>query len=75
VARILRTRWWPRFLLAGVLAVVAGATLVSGKAGLWVTLAGAVIIFVVTFWALAMALGENWREPPNQPGSPKPGGG
>jgi hypothetical protein len=30
--RTLRTRWWPRFLLAGVLLIVVGATLLSGMA-------------------------------------------
>ena len=51
-------------MLAGVLAVAAGATLVSGEAALWVTFAGAVIIFATMYWALAMALGETRREPP-----------
>jgi len=50
------------------LAVVVGATLVSGKAGLWVTFAGAMIIFVITYWALAMSLGTTRREPPAPPG-------
>src|SRR5215510_15756433 len=39
LARTLRTRWWPRFLLTGVLVVVVGATLVSGEAALWVMFA------------------------------------
>ena len=68
VARTLRTRWWPRIVVTGVLAVVVGATLVSGKAGLWVTFAGAMIIFVITYWALAMSLGKTRREPPTPPG-------
>jgi len=68
VARAMRTRWWPRFAVTGVLAVVVGTTLVSGKAGLWVTFAGAMIIFVITYWALAMSLGTTRREPPTPPG-------
>jgi hypothetical protein len=30
LARTLRTRWWPRFLLTGVLLVILSATLLSG---------------------------------------------
>jgi hypothetical protein len=30
--RTIRTRWWPRFLLTGVLFTVIGATLLSGMA-------------------------------------------
>jgi len=74
-ARIWRTRWWPRFLVTGVLAVVVGTTLISGGAALWVTLAGVMIIFVIVYWALAKSLGEIRGEPPIPPGSPGPGGG
>src|SRR5436190_23476579 len=49
LARALRTRWWPRFLLTGVLVVVIGATLVSGAAAPWVIFAGAAIIFMSLF--------------------------
>jgi hypothetical protein len=58
-----------------VLAVVVGTTLISGKAALWVTLAGVMIIFVIVYWALATSLGEIRGEPPTPPGSPGPGGG
>src|SRR6266513_5445880 len=44
LARTLRTRWWPRFLLAGVLLVVVGATLLSGAAEAWVVLAGTLVL-------------------------------
>jgi hypothetical protein len=40
VARTLRTRWWPRFFLAGVLLVTVGATPLSGAAETWVVGAG-----------------------------------
>jgi hypothetical protein len=75
LARTLRTRWWPRFLLAGVLVVVVGATLVSGAAAPWVMFAGAAIIFAIAAWALSMSPGEYRHEPPIPPGSPGPGGG
>jgi hypothetical protein len=68
LARTLRTRWWPRFLLAGVLLVVVGATLVGGAAGTWVIGAGAAVIFVVALRALSMTPGEYKREPPVPPG-------
>jgi len=68
LARTLRTRWWPRFLLTGVLVVVIGATLVSGEAALWVMFAGAAIIFVIACWALSLSPGQYRREPPIPPG-------
>lgn len=49
LTRALRTRWWPRFLLVGLLLVVIGATLVGGVAATWVMGAGAAIIFIVAF--------------------------
>ena len=72
VARTLRTRWWPRFLLTGVLVVVVGATVVSSAAGPWVILAGAAIIFVVVCSALASKPGDYRREGPIPPGAPGP---
>jgi len=54
LARTLQTRWWPRFLLAGVLPVVIGATLLSGVAGAWVVGAGAVIICIFVIWLLSI---------------------
>jgi hypothetical protein len=75
LARTLRTRWWPRFLLAGVLVVVVGATLVGGAAGGWVALAGAGIIFGSAAWALSVTPGESSHEAPTPPGAPGPGAG
>jgi hypothetical protein len=74
LARTLQTRSWPRFLLAGVLVVVVGATLVSGEAALWVMLGGSAIIFVVALWALSMSPDEYKREAPGPPGVPGPFG-
>jgi membrane protein YdbS with pleckstrin-like domain len=68
LARTLRTRWWPRFLLVGVLVVVVGATLVSGAAGTWVVGGGAAIIFVIAVRALSLTPDEYRRDPPVPPG-------
>jgi hypothetical protein len=73
VARTLRTRWWPRFLLAGVLLVVVGATLLSGAAEAWVVLAGALILLFVGFSSLSMSPTDYKREPPIPPGAPGAG--
>jgi len=54
LVRTLRTRWWPRFLLAGVLLVVVGVTLLSGAAKAWVVGAGAAVIFVIGLRSLSM---------------------
>ena len=75
LARTLRTRWWPRFLLAGVLLVVIGTTLLSGVAEAWVAGSGAAIIFVMSFWLLSTSPADSRREPPIPPGAPPPGGG
>ena len=72
LARTLRTRWWPRFLLAGMLLVVVGVTLLSGAAEAWVVAAGAVIVFVVATRALSMSSGDYRRESPRPPGAPGP---
>ncbi len=73
LARTLRTRWWPRFLLAGVLLVVVGATLLSGVAEAWVVGAGAAIIFVIALRSLSMSPADYRREGPMPPGAPGPG--
>jgi hypothetical protein len=74
LARALRTRWWPRFLLAGALAVVVGATLVSGAAAPWVIFAGVAIIFFSLFGLLSMSSADDYRrQPPMPPGAGAPG--
>jgi hypothetical protein len=72
LARTLRTRWWPRFLLAGVLLVVAGVTLLSGAAAAWVAGAGAAIIFVIGLRSLSTSPADSRREPPMPPGAGGP---
>ena len=69
LTRALRTRWWPRFLLVGMLLVVIGATLVGGVAATWVMGAGAAIIFIVAFWLLSMSPADYRHEPPMPPGA------
>ena len=69
LVRTLRTRWWPRFLLAGVLLVVAGVTLLSGAAKAWAVGAGAAIIFVIGLRSLSMTPADYRREPPMPPGA------
>jgi hypothetical protein len=68
LARTLRTSWWPRFLLAGGLLVVVGATLVSGVAGTWVIGAGTAVTLVVACRVLSMKPDGYRREPPVRPG-------
>jgi hypothetical protein len=72
LARTLRTRWWPRFLLAGVLLVVAGVTLLSGAAAAWVVGAGAAVIFVIGLRSLSTSPADSRREPPMPPGAGGP---
>jgi hypothetical protein len=69
LVRTLRTRWWPRFLLAGVLLVVVGVTLLSGAAKAWVVGAGVAIIFVIGLRSLSMTPADYRREPPIPPGA------
>jgi len=69
LVRTLRTRWWPRFLLAGVLLVVVGVTLLSGAAKAWVVGDGAAVIFVIGLRSLSMTPAEYRREPPMPPGA------
>jgi hypothetical protein len=74
IARTLRTGWWPRFLVAGVVLAVVGVNLLSGAAQVIVVLVGA-LSFV--FAAAQGLMGKSWdedrrREPRLPPGS---GGG
>jgi hypothetical protein len=64
LTRTLRTGWWPRFLVAGVLLVVVGAMLLSGAAEAVVAGLGALIIYVTGVWSLSMSPGDYRREPP-----------
>src|ERR1700761_8351331 len=71
VARTLRTAWWPRFMVAGLILIVVGGTLLADPAQALVTLAGA-LVFV--FAAGHGGQGRFWeqdsrREPPVPPGS------
>jgi hypothetical protein len=69
LVRVLRRRWWPRFLLAGVLVVVVGATLVSGAAAPWTMLAGGVVIAAALWDALSNSPADYKRERPMPPGA------
>ena len=64
LTRTLRTGWWPRFLLAGLLLVVVGATLLSGAAEAEAVGLGALIIYVIGVRSLSMSPGDYKREPP-----------
>ena len=59
LARALRTRWWPRFTLAGAVLVVIGVTVLSGTAQAWVALLG-ITIFL---FASMIGLGVHDRDP------------
>jgi hypothetical protein len=72
LARILRTRWWPRFLFADVLRIVVGATLLSGTAETWVVGVGAAVIFVTVCRSLSMSPAYYKREPPVPTGAVRP---
>ena len=74
MARTLRTRWWPRFLLVGVLLVIIGATLITGAAAPWVAGSGAVIIFVTASWELSTTPKDSKHEAPLPPRAPGTGG-
>ena len=74
IARTLRTAWWPRFLVAGMVLAVVGATLLTGAAQALAFLGGAVIFI---FAATVGLQGKSWeqdsrREPPVPPGMPGP---
>ena len=68
LARTLRTSWWPRVFLVGVLLLLVAGTLLSGGAAAWVGISGAVIIFVTAARALSITPGDYRREPPIPPG-------
>ena len=70
LAQTLRTRWWPRFLLTGVLLIILSATLLSGAAAAYVGLSGAAIFTVAVFRAASVKPGENPPEAPVPPGAP-----
>jgi hypothetical protein len=59
ITRTLRTRWWPRFLLAGALLAVIGITLLSSAAQDVAVLAG-VLVFL---FALLQGMGASNRTP------------
>jgi hypothetical protein len=76
IARTLRARWWPRFLVAGVVLAVVGVTLLGGTAQAIVALLG---ILTFVFGAAQGLAGKSWdqdrrREPPVPPGSAGGGG-
>src|SRR5713226_5484051 len=72
LARTLRTRWWPRFLLAGVLLVILSATLLTGSVAAWVGISGAAVITVAVFRGASMKPDDYRREAPVPPGGPGP---
>src|SRR5262249_33693663 len=69
LARTLRTRWWPRFLLAGLLLVIIRATLLTRPAAAGVGISGVAVIIVAILRAASMTADEYRREPPVGPGS------
>ena len=70
LARTLRTLWWPRFLLVGVVLFIVAATLLTGTAAAWVGLSGVAVIVVAVFRAATMKPEDYRREPPVPPGAP-----
>ena len=70
IARTLRTRWWPRFLLVGVLLVLLSAYLLTGAAAAWVGLSGAAVVIVAIVRGATMKPGDYRREAPVPPGDP-----
>ena len=71
IARTLRTAWWPRVLVAGLVLAVVGATLLTGAAQALMTFGGAVVVILA---AAAGLSGKSWeqdikREPPVPPGT------
>ena len=54
LARALRTRWWPRFTLAGAVLVVIGVTVLSGTAQAWVALLGITIFLFASMIGLGV---------------------
>jgi hypothetical protein len=72
IARTLRTRWWPRFLVAGVVLAVVGVTLLSGAAQAIVVLLGAVTFVFAGTQAL---MGKSWERDRRRESPLPPGGG
>ena len=70
MARTLRTRWWPRFLLVGVLLVIVAATTVGGMAAAWLGLSGVAVIVAALVRAGTMKPEERQPEAPVPPGAP-----
>jgi hypothetical protein len=75
LARTLRTRWWPRFLLVGVALVLLSAYVLTGAAAAWVGLSGAAVTIAAIFRGATMKPDDYRREAPVPPGAPGPGGG
>lgn len=76
IARTLRTAWWPRVLVAGLVLMIVGVTLLTDPAQALVTFGGAVVF---VFAAAQGWQGRFWeqdrrREPPVPPGSGAPSG-
>jgi hypothetical protein len=74
ITRTLRTAWWPRFAVAGLVLVVVGAALLTGTAQGLVAVGGMVVF---AFAAAAGLVGKSWeqdrrREPLVPPGSGGP---
>ena len=76
IARTLRTRWWPQFLVAGAVLVVVGVTLLGGTAQAIVGLLGALtFVFAAALGLMGKSRDQDRRhEPPVPPGSPGGGG-
>ena len=68
LAWTLRTCWWPRFLLVGVLLVLLGAYLLTGAAAAWVGISGAVVITLAIVRGATMKPEDYRREAPVPPG-------
>ena len=75
LARTLRNRWWPRFLLVGVVLVLLSAYVLTGAAAAWVGLSGAAVIIVAIFRGATMKPEDHRREAPVPPGAPGQGAG
>jgi len=70
LARTLPARWWPRFLLTGVLLVIISVTLLSGAVAAYIGLSGAAIITVAVFRTASMKPEDYPPEAPIPPGAP-----
>ena len=68
LARTLRTRWWPRFLLVGVALVLLSAYVLTGAAAAWVGISGAVVITLAIVRGATMKPEDYRREAPVPPG-------